>query len=165
VCKAQFCSYRDRPDEFAALGATVVGISAQDVASHQGFVDKNNLTVPLLADVDGAVAKLYSAHGHRHDHLDKLDQAGRISLVRIHTEDVRMHSTISEKGQITVPKPLRDRLGIRAGDRLEFVEGDGGLVLRKVTGQDPVEAVYGILSLGESTDDTLRTLRGDPDAV
>jgi len=76
-----------------------------------------------------------------------------------------MHGTISEKGQITVPKPLRDRLGIRAGDRLEFAEGDGGLVLRKVTGQDPVEAVYGILSLGESTDDTLRTLRGDPDAV
>ncbi len=87
VCKAQFCSYRDHPDEFAALGATVVGISAQDVASHQGFIDKNNLTVPLLADVDGAVARSYGAHGrmgtkraaivideqgivrHRHDHL------------------------------------------------------------------------------------------------
>jgi thioredoxin-dependent peroxiredoxin len=91
VCKAQFCSYRDRPDEFAALGATAVGISAQDVASHQGFIDKNNLTVPLLADVDGAVTKAYSAHGrmgtkraaivideqavvrHRHDHLLGLD--------------------------------------------------------------------------------------------
>lgn len=91
VCKAQFCSYRDRPDQFAALGATVVGVSAQDVASHQGFVEKNELTVPLLADVDGAVAKAYSAHGrmgtkravivideqgivrHRHDHLLGLD--------------------------------------------------------------------------------------------
>jgi peroxiredoxin Q/BCP len=91
VCKAQFCSYRDRPDEFAALGATVVGISAQDVASHEGFIGKNNLTVPLLADVDGAVARAYSAHGrlgtkraviivdedgivrHRHDHLLGLD--------------------------------------------------------------------------------------------
>jgi peroxiredoxin Q/BCP len=91
VCKAQFCSYRDRPDEFAALGATVVGISSQDVASHQGFIEKNRLTVPLLADVDGAVAKAYSAHGrmgtkravividedgvvrHRHDHLLGLD--------------------------------------------------------------------------------------------
>lgn len=91
VCRAQFCSYRDHPDEFAALGATVVGISAQDVASHQGFIDKNSLTVPLLADRDGAVAKLYSAHGrmgtkravivldedgivrHRHDHLLGLD--------------------------------------------------------------------------------------------
>jgi peroxiredoxin Q/BCP len=91
VCKAQFCSYRDRPDEFAALGATVVGISAQDVASHQGFIGKNSLTVPLLADVDGAVARAYSVHGrlgtkraviivdedgivrHRHDHLLGLD--------------------------------------------------------------------------------------------
>jgi peroxiredoxin Q/BCP len=91
VCKAQFCSYRDRPDEFAALGATVVGISAQGVDSHQGFIAKNSLTVSLLADVDGAVAKLYSAHGrigtkravivvdeggivrHRHDHLLGLD--------------------------------------------------------------------------------------------
>lgn len=91
VCTKQFCSYRDRPDEFAALGATVVGISAQDVGSHQGFVEKNSLTVPLLADVDGAVAKLYSAHGrlgtkravivideqgvvrHRHDHMLGLD--------------------------------------------------------------------------------------------
>jgi peroxiredoxin Q/BCP len=91
VCTKQFCSYRDRPDELAALGATVVGISAQGVESHQGFVEKNNLTVPLLADADGAVAKLYSAHGrmgtkravivideegivrHRHDHLLGLD--------------------------------------------------------------------------------------------
>jgi thioredoxin-dependent peroxiredoxin len=91
VCTRQFCSYRDRPDEFAALGATVVGISAQDVDSHKGFVEKNTLTVPLLADVDGAVAKAYSAHGrmgtkravividedgvvrHRHDHLLGLD--------------------------------------------------------------------------------------------
>jgi len=91
VCTKQFCSYRDRPDEFVALGATVVGISAQGVESHQGFIEKNNLTVPLLADVDGAVAKAYGAHGrlgtkravividvqgvvrHRHDHMLGLD--------------------------------------------------------------------------------------------
>jgi thioredoxin-dependent peroxiredoxin len=91
VCTRQFCSYRDRADEFAGLDATVVGISAQDVGSHQGFIAKNSLTVPLLADVDGSVARAYSAHGrlgtkraviaidedgivrHRHDHLLGLD--------------------------------------------------------------------------------------------
>ncbi|HEX5308333.1 MAG TPA: peroxiredoxin [Solirubrobacteraceae bacterium] len=91
VCTRQFCSYRDRTDEFASLGATVVGISAQDVDSHKGFVEKNNLTVPLLADVDGAVARAYGTHSrlgtkravivideqgvvrHRHDHLLGLD--------------------------------------------------------------------------------------------
>jgi peroxiredoxin Q/BCP len=91
VCLKQMCSYRDRPDDFAALDATIVGISAQDLDSHEGFIEKNNLTVPLLADVDKQVAKAYSAVGrmgvkravivideqgivrHRHDHLLGLD--------------------------------------------------------------------------------------------
>jgi thioredoxin-dependent peroxiredoxin len=93
VCTKQFCSYRDRAEDFAALGATVVGISSQDLESHAGFVAKHGLNVPLLADVDKQVAKLYSAvmsgvgatkravivideQGvvrHRHDHLLGLD--------------------------------------------------------------------------------------------
>src|SRR5919204_6976192 len=63
VCTKQFCSYRDRAEDFASLGATVVGISAQDVASHEGFKVKHNLNVPLLADVDKSVAKAYSTAG------------------------------------------------------------------------------------------------------
>jgi peroxiredoxin Q/BCP len=91
VCTKQFCSYRDRADDFAALGATAVGISAQDLDSHKGFIEKQSLTVPLLADVDGEVARAYSASNrmgtkravivvdeqgivrHRHDHLLGLD--------------------------------------------------------------------------------------------
>jgi peroxiredoxin Q/BCP len=87
VCTKQFCSYRDRADDFAALDATVVGISAQGVESHKGFIEKNSLTVPLLADVDKTVGKAYSASGkravivideqgvvrHRHDHRLGLD--------------------------------------------------------------------------------------------
>jgi peroxiredoxin Q/BCP len=59
VCTKQFCSYRDNPDDMAGLEATVVGISHQDVASHEAFTQKHGLTVPLLADVDRAVAKAY----------------------------------------------------------------------------------------------------------
>ena len=92
VCTKQFCSYRDRAEAFAALGATVVGISSQDLASHEGFTAKHALHVPLLADVDKRVAKAYSAYSarlgtkravivideqgtvrHRHDHLLGLD--------------------------------------------------------------------------------------------
>src|SRR6202161_577622 len=65
VCKRQFCSYRDRAEDFAALDATVGGISAQDLDSHEGFIDKNSLTVPLLADVEKTVGKAYSASGKR----------------------------------------------------------------------------------------------------
>ncbi|HEY4823603.1 MAG TPA: peroxiredoxin [Solirubrobacteraceae bacterium] len=91
VCTKQFCSYRDSGGDFASLDATVVGISSQDLASHEDFIAKNNLNVPLLADEDQAVAKTYSAGGrlgvkravivideqgivrHRHDHLLGLD--------------------------------------------------------------------------------------------
>jgi thioredoxin-dependent peroxiredoxin len=92
VCTKQFCSYRDRGDEFAALNATVVGISSQDLESHEGFAGKFSLNVPLLADVDKRVARAYSAYSsrlgtkraaividedgivrHRHDHLLGLD--------------------------------------------------------------------------------------------
>lgn len=61
VCTRQFCSYRDNPDAFSRLGATAVGISSQSVESHEGFRDKHDLTVPLLADEDGAVARAYGA--------------------------------------------------------------------------------------------------------
>jgi thioredoxin-dependent peroxiredoxin len=59
VCTKQFCSYRDRADDMSALDATVVGISGQDVRSHQDFTTHHGLTVPLLADPDKAVARLY----------------------------------------------------------------------------------------------------------
>jgi peroxiredoxin Q/BCP len=61
VCTKQFCSYRDRAEDLADLGATVVGISAQGLDSHEEFIAKHGLTVPLLADEDGAVAKAYGA--------------------------------------------------------------------------------------------------------
>ena len=59
VCTKQFCSYRDRADEMAALDAVVVGISTKDEASKENFKSKHGLTVPLLADEDGSVAKAY----------------------------------------------------------------------------------------------------------
>ena len=59
VCTKQFCSYRDRSDDLAELDAVVVGISAQDIDSHESFRDHHGLTVPLLADVDKSGASTY----------------------------------------------------------------------------------------------------------
>lgn len=76
-----------------------------------------------------------------------------------------MKSRVSEKGQVTIPKALRDRLGIRAGEVLEFEEERGRLVATKQAGRDPVDAVYGILGTGQRSDDLLDELRGRPDAA
>jgi peroxiredoxin Q/BCP len=59
VCTKQFCSYRDRADDMSALDAVVVGISHQDLDSHDAFTAHHGLTVPLLADVDREVARAY----------------------------------------------------------------------------------------------------------
>ena len=71
-----------------------------------------------------------------------------------------MKTTVSQKGQVTIPKPLRDRMGIRPGNVLDFSEEKGGLVATKAALNDPVERVYGILKLGRSTDDLIRSVRG-----
>jgi peroxiredoxin Q/BCP len=92
VCTKQFCSYRDRSAEMETLDADVVGISSQSLESHSDFTEHHGLNVPLLADEDGEVAKLYGAHApvigtrravvivdedgvvrHRHDHTLGLD--------------------------------------------------------------------------------------------
>lgn len=76
-----------------------------------------------------------------------------------------MNSRVSEKGQVTIPKALRDRLGIRAGEVLEFKEEHGHLVVTKRSERDPVDALYGILATGERSDELVEELRGRPDAT
>ncbi len=77
-----------------------------------------------------------------------------------------MTGTVTSKGQITIPKPLRDRLGIRPGEVLEFEELSAGeIVARKTSGSSAVDAVYGVLRLDSSTDAVVESLRGKPDAV
>ena len=52
-----------------------------------------------------------------------------------------MKSRVSERGQITIPKRLRERLGIAPGQVLEFEADHGRLVATKVNERDPVQAV------------------------
>lgn len=70
---------------------------------------------------------------------------------------------MSEKGQVTIPKSIRDRLGIEPGEILEFEEGEveGRVVAHKVLARDPVDEVYGILRLEEGTDAFIQRLRGE----
>ena len=71
-----------------------------------------------------------------------------------------MKSTVGDRGQITIPKKLRDRLGIRPGQQVEFEEHEGRLVVRKLMPRNPVDGVYGILRTEHSTDELVAELRG-----
>lgn len=72
-----------------------------------------------------------------------------------------MKAKVAERGQVTIPKRLRDKLGIAPGTVLEFQDQDGKLVAVKVQSQDPVDAVYGRLGNGRSTDELIAELRGE----
>jgi len=60
-CTKEACAFRDRKKELTKLGAKVLGVSADSVASHVKFRDKFELNFPLLADTDHAVAEKYGA--------------------------------------------------------------------------------------------------------
>ena len=55
-------------------------------------------------------------------------------------------STISSKGQVTVPQEIRKRLGLEPGDRVEFVMEEGRTVIRPIRSEiNPFEKYVGIL--------------------
>ena len=68
---------------------------------------------------------------------------------------------ISERGQITIPKPLRERYGMNHNVEVEITPTEEGLLIRKrTTAEHPVERVYGLLGHDGSTDDFLDEIRG-----
>lgn len=58
-CTAESCHFRDLAAEFAAVGATRLGISADPVERQAAFADKEGLDFPLLSDPDRRVAKAF----------------------------------------------------------------------------------------------------------
>ena len=53
-------------------------------------------------------------------------------------------ATLSTKGQVTLPKPIRDALDLKEGDRIAFVVVDGSILVQPRNGK--VEALFGALS-------------------
>lgn len=68
---------------------------------------------------------------------------------------------ISERGQITIPKLLRDRFGLSKGIEVELVSTKDGILIRKRSqSKHPVELVYGILNRPSDTDRYIEEVRG-----
>ena len=58
-CTKEACSFRDSYEDFKEAGAEVIGISADDEASHKGFAANHKLPFILLSDKDKKVASRY----------------------------------------------------------------------------------------------------------
>ena len=72
-----------------------------------------------------------------------------------------MRSTVSSKGQITIPAELREEMGLRAGTPVVFERRPEGALLRRGTqGVHPVDRAFGRLRLGVGVDALLDDMRG-----
>ena len=58
-CTAQACSFRDQYEDFKDLGAEVIGISSDSIASHEKFIHKYQLPFILLSDSDKKIRTLF----------------------------------------------------------------------------------------------------------
>lgn len=58
-CTAQACSFRDQYQDFKDLGAEVIGISSDNIASHEKFVQQYKLPFILLSDNEKKIRKLF----------------------------------------------------------------------------------------------------------
>jgi antitoxin PrlF len=69
---------------------------------------------------------------------------------------------MTSKGQLTVPKAVRKRLGVGPGDELEFIEDGGSFRVRKVVGESPIRKYVGFLKhlKGQDPDEIVREMRG-----
>ena len=58
-CTKESCHFRDLAEEFAAVGAQRIGISADDVQTQAAFDERYRLGIPLLSDPDRSIARSY----------------------------------------------------------------------------------------------------------
>ena len=85
-CTAQACSFRDQYEDFKDLGAEVIGISSDSVASHEKFAKRYKLPFLLLSDDDKKLRKLFGVKTNLFGLLPGrvtyvADQSGTIQLI------------------------------------------------------------------------------------
>ena len=70
-CTREACGFRDKTEELGKENVQVVGVSFDDLESHQSFAAKYKLTFPLLADMSGKIADAYGARTKPGKTLDR----------------------------------------------------------------------------------------------
>lgn len=75
-----------------------------------------------------------------------------------------MSATVTTKGQVTIPKPVRDLLGIEPGTKVDFQRNDRGEIILVRAGDKPPSRfakLRGHAGPGMTTDELMSLLRGD----
>jgi antitoxin PrlF len=72
-----------------------------------------------------------------------------------------MKAVVAERGQVTIPKVLRQKMGIKPGTVLEFYIQESTLVAVKLEQQDSIDKVYGCLKQNINTNQIINGLRGN----
>jgi antitoxin PrlF len=69
---------------------------------------------------------------------------------------------VTSKGQVTIPKEIRERLGVRSGDAVGFEEREGVLVITKAVTKSPFDKWVGRLThlKGKRSDEVVKEARG-----
>lgn len=90
-CTKEACEFRDHSEEFERHNVVVLGVSTDNMESHQSFREKHRLPFPLLADEDATVSKLYGVYklknlyGKKYMGIERttfvIDRTGRIAQI------------------------------------------------------------------------------------
>lgn len=99
-CTAEACSLRDNKEALAAKGYEVLGVSKDSAASHQKFIDKQQLNFNLIADTDTTLLQQLGAWGEK-------KMCGRVSVGTLRTTYL-----VDEQGVIThifTPKQIKTK--------------------------------------------------------
>jgi len=64
-CTAQACSLRDNFEELQSIGVDVLGVSKDDLSSHEKFANKHQLPFKILSDPDTKMIQAYGAWGEQ----------------------------------------------------------------------------------------------------
>jgi antitoxin PrlF len=69
---------------------------------------------------------------------------------------------VTSKGQVTIPKKVRERLGVQPGEHVGFEDKDGAVYIKKAVTKSPFDRWVGKLRhlKGQRSDDLVREIRG-----
>ena len=100
-CTLEAQEFRDAVPALKKLGATVLGVSKDSIASHCKFRDKYNLSFPLLSDPDGKTLEAYGAWGDKVMYGKKMKGIIRSTVVIDRDGKVARHwPKVSVKGHV-----------------------------------------------------------------